>query len=106
MRRREEWDRLLSTFRAYVLSLPVFPAGGTSDEEKANSGGDDKLEELQMEMVAEAWVKKDEDVRVEGDLVIAEMPGYMDRISFPLKDVRPLPSPSREPHGSLNIAPD
>lgn len=91
MKRRQIWDSQLSSFRDYVLSFPASPHAVLESERMAGQG---ELKDIEMELVAEGYLKGDEDVRVEAGQVIAEVEGFMDRVSFPLKDVRPTPASS------------
>lgn len=93
--RRAIWDAHLSLFRSYVLAFPADPY----DDNLAGEGGAGvkTLKDVEIELVAEGYVKGDQDIRVEGDMVVAEVEGFMDKVSFPLKDVRRLLSPSRSP---------
>lgn len=76
LKRSKESDALLSAMRDEVLRLEK----EMNEAERGLVGSkstEDTILALQTEMVVEAWMRRDSDLRVEGDSVVAEIEGFM-----------------------------
>ncbi|KAK4703425.1 hypothetical protein P7C70_g2790, partial [Phenoliferia sp. Uapishka_3] len=79
-------DVLLSAFRTQLLNIEL--AFRQAQKEKEGSGDDeDTIASLQQEMIVEAYMRSDPDVKVEGEWVVASIEGFMDPVRLPLKEI-------------------
>ncbi|GAA6059283.1 hypothetical protein JCM10212_006676 [Sporobolomyces blumeae] len=70
-------DKLLTSFRQYVDDLER----ERGEKNRIPSPDEDKLvQQLQEEIIVEAYMKHDPDVRVEGDEIVGAIEGYMDEV--------------------------
>jgi len=72
-------DNLLVRMRKQVGEMERF--------EESEGEREEGIEKLQEEMIVEAYLRGDEDVRVEGDTVIASIEGFMEPVKIPLAAV-------------------
>jgi acyl-CoA hydrolase len=86
IRRHAAWDALVCSLRDYVLR----ESAGES-ERRAHEESDarvQQLEALEREMLVDAYVRGDEDVKViDGQWVVAEIEGAMEPIRAPLAEI-------------------
>ncbi|KAI5477137.1 acyl-CoA thioesteraes 11 [Pseudohyphozyma bogoriensis] len=82
---RDKYDQLLKEFRGQVLEIEREVR--ERDEAGAEEGKEDAIQGLQKELIVEAYMKGDPDVKVEGDWVIASIEGFMDPVRLPRKEI-------------------
>ncbi|EGG12066.1 uncharacterized protein MELLADRAFT_89281 [Melampsora larici-populina 98AG31] len=83
IRQSVEWNSLLEKFREYVLSLKYPEEQG----ERNWQANDEDLARIEKEVIADSFIRKDPDVRVDDGMVVAEIPDHMEPIKIPLAEV-------------------
>ncbi|KAH9823243.1 HotDog domain-containing protein [Melampsora americana] len=82
----DEWNNLLKQFREYVLSLKYPEEQG----ERNWQANDEELARIEQELIADSFVRKDPDVRVEDGMVVAEIPDHMEPIKISLAEIEKI----------------
>lgn len=95
IQRSKAHDALLATFREEIFAIE-------RERERAEAEGERQDQEelllaLQLEILADAWIKKDPDVHVDGEDLVGEIEGYVDPVRVKLVEVEK--AAKRKGHG-------
>ncbi|GJN89204.1 hypothetical protein Rhopal_002182-T1 [Rhodotorula paludigena] len=80
IQRSKENDEMYAAYRREVLRLEAEQREREADDAARSEGREKVLQSLQVEVITEAWMRRESDVHEDGDDIVAEIEGFVEPV--------------------------